>query len=93
MSLTILENNGIYNVKGSLTADTARSFQAHCELIMNQNKSLKINVELLTDIDDDGVKAIRALYMNALYKDCSFFIEGNRSKKLYKAFPFTVAAA
>lgn len=93
MALTIKENNGAYQLEGALNVNTAKNFQAHCELIMNHDKQLTIDVQFLTDIDEDGIKAIHALYTNAIYKDCAFFIEGNRSKKLYEAFPFTVAAA
>lgn len=93
MAITIKENNGIYEVQGALNVNTATDFQTHCELIMNHDKQLTIDVQFLTDVDDDGIKAIHALYTNAIYKGFAFFIEGNRSKKLYEAFPFTVAAA
>lgn len=93
MALTITENNGVYQVQGALNVNTAKHFLSHCELIMNIEKQLVIDVQFLSEIDDDGIGAIRALYKNALYKDFGFFIEGNNNKKLYEAFPFTVAAA
>ena len=93
MALTITQNRGRYIVEGDLNTNTAQYFQRHCELIMNMHKTLRISVKFLKEVDEDGIRAIRDLYTNAIYNDCSFFIEENRSKKLYEAFPFTVAAA
>lgn len=92
MALVIKENKGAHEIHGNLTANTAETFESQCKAIMNEHKRLMIDVQFMNTIDNVGIDAIKALYMNALYKDCGFFIQGNRSKKLYEAFPFTVEA-
>ena len=93
MALTIKENNGVFMVEGSINAETAKSFQSHCEMILDTFGRLTIDIRHIIEFDSNGINVIKALYDNALNYDRRFFIEGNKSKALYNEFPFTVAAA
>jgi anti-anti-sigma regulatory factor len=93
MALTIKENNGVFMVEGSINAETAKSFQSHCEMILDTFGRLTIDIRHIKEFDSNGINVIKALYDNALNYDRRFFIEGNKSKALYNEFPFTVAAA
>lgn len=93
MALTIKENNGEFLVEGAITSATANHFQTHCEALMNAFGDLTINIERITEIDRSGLKALRALYDNALNYNRGFFMVGVGCKDIYDEFRFTVEAA
>lgn len=93
MALTIKENNGEFLVEGAINASTAKNFQSHCEMLMQAFGELTINIEKITEIDKNGLNALKALYDNALNFNRAFYMVGVGCKEIYDEFRFTVAAA
>ena len=93
MALTIKENNGEFLVEGAINASTAKNFQSHCEMLLNAYGDLTINIENITEIDKNGLQALKALYDNALNYNRGFYMVGVGCKEIYDEFRYTVAAA
>lgn len=92
MALKITEQNGTFIVEGTINATTAMDFQNHLESIINVYETLTIDIENVTEIDTSGMKAMRALYSNALIYNRPFYILGTGCKEVYDDFSFTNAA-
>ena len=92
MALKITKRNGKFLVEGTLNATTAMNFQNHLEAILNTYGALTIDIEMLTEIDTNGMKALRALYRNALIYNRPFYVVGTGCKEIYDDFTFTNAA-
>ena len=92
MALKITEQNGTFIVEGTINATTAIYFQNHLESILNVYEALTIDIENVTEIDASGMKAMRALYSNALIYSRSFYILGTGCKEVYDDFTFINAA-
>ena len=93
MALTIKENNNVFTVEGSINASTARHFQSHFEMLLNAFGELTIDIEKVSEIDTNGLAALRALYDNALNYNRGFFIVGNGCKEISDELRYTVPAA
>ncbi len=93
MALTIKENNGEFLVEGAINASTAKHFLNHCEMLLNAFGDLTINIENITEIDKNGLQALRVLYDNALNYNRGFYMIGVGCKEIYDEFRFTAAAA
>ncbi|MDT0558982.1 hypothetical protein RM697_10005 [Ichthyenterobacterium sp. W332] len=93
MALTIKEINGEFLVEGAINASTVKYFQNHCEILMQAFGDLTLNIEKITQIDKNGLLALRALYDNALNYNRGFYIVGVGCKEIYDEFRFTVEAA
>jgi anti-anti-sigma regulatory factor len=93
MALTIREKNNVFTIEGSINANTASNFQSHLEMLLNAFGELTIDIENVSEIDTNGLAAIRALYDNALNYNRGFFIVGTGCKEIYDEFRYTVLAA
>ncbi|WP_296311103.1 STAS domain-containing protein [Winogradskyella sp. UBA3174] len=92
MSLTIKENNNVFTVEGSINANTAQNFQSHFEMLLNAFGELTIDIENVSEIDANGLEAIRVLHDNALNYNRGFFILGNTYKDIYDELRYTEVA-
>ncbi len=92
MALKITEQNRTFLVEGTINASTAMNFQNHLEAILNTYGTLTIDIENVTEIDANGMHALRALYSNALIYNRPFYIIGTGCKEIYEDFMFTDAA-
>ncbi|NMH88733.1 STAS domain-containing protein [Flavivirga algicola] len=92
MALKITEQNGTFLIEGTINTTTAMNFQNHLEAILNRRNMLTIDIENVTEIDASGMKALRALYGNALIYNRPFYIIGTGCKEIYDDFTFTDAA-
>ena len=92
MALKITKQNRTFLVEGTLNATAAMNFQNHCESILNTYGALTIDIEMVTEIDPNGMKALRALYRNALTYSRPFYVVGTGCKEIYDDFTFTNAA-
>ncbi len=92
MALLIKEKNGKFCVKGNINAATVNSFKSHFEQILNTYGSLVIDIDNVTEIDANGMKALRALYINAFLKKQDFSIVGYGCKEIYDDFMYHNAA-
>ncbi|WP_178987245.1 STAS domain-containing protein [Winogradskyella schleiferi] len=93
MALTIKEKNNVFTVEGSINASTARHFQSHFQMLLNTFGELTIDIENVSEIDKNGLAAIKVLYENALSKNRAFFILGTGCKDTYDEFRYSVIAA
>ena len=84
MSLTIKENNGVFSVKGTLNATTARQMQAHFQMIINVFGEIAIDIENITEIDSYGFDAINALHNDAVEHSSNFFMMGKDTHGIYE---------
>lgn len=93
MALIIKENNNVFKVEGVINAGTAKNFQSHFELLLNVYGDLIIDIDNVSEIDANGINAIKALYNNASLNNKDFFIVGNGCKEISDELRYTVAAA
>lgn len=86
MALQITEQNGIFLVNGQLNSTTTRSFIIHFEYLIEQSNDIVINIDGVTEIDEDGLKGIKRVTVIALQNEKTFSIIGNGSKDIYQDF-------
>ena len=92
MALKITKQNRTFLVEGALNSITAMNFKNHLESILNTYGALTIDIEKVTEIDASGMKALRALYSNALIYNRPFYIVGTGCKEIYDDFTIINAA-
>ena len=92
MALQILEQNGTFELQGSLTSATARSFIIHFEHIINKVKDVTINIDKVSTIDVNGVDALKMLITIALRSNNIFSLVGNGCKDIYEEYRTETAA-
>ncbi|WP_298892868.1 hypothetical protein [uncultured Psychroserpens sp.] len=92
MALRILEENGAFQLHGSLTATTARSFIIHFEHIINTAKDVTVNIEKVKCIDACGVEALKTLIAIALQSNNMFSVIGYGCKDIYDDYKSSFAA-
>lgn len=83
MALKITEQKGVFMVEGTINTMTALSFKNHIEAVMPNLEDLVINIENVTEIDTNGMNAIRAIYTKAIANDIKFFVVGTGCKEVY----------
>jgi len=93
MALKIRENKDIYFVEGELNTTTSKYFESHCQSILNTQGTLTVDIGKISEIDRQGLKAIKALYHNARLNGKSFYIVGLGCKEIYDDIKLTSYAA
>ncbi len=93
MAIKITQDQNVFFVEGNINVSTSKYFQSHFEDILNANKELTINIEQVSEIDANGVRAFLALHTNAIIYKKRFFIVGHGCKEIYDHFQYTTTAA
>ncbi len=88
MALTIKERNGAFCVKGGINAATVNSFKTHFNYILDTYGNLTLDIDGVTEIDANGMSALRTLYINAYLKKQDFSIIGYGCKEIYDDFEY-----
>ena len=86
MALQITEQNGTFLVHGQLNSITTRSFIIHFKYIIEQHNNVVINIDCVTEIDEDGLEGIKSLIAIALLNHKMFSVIGNGCKDIYQDF-------
>lgn len=92
MALQILEENGTFQLHGSLTTTTTKSFISHFEHIITTMKKVTVNIDKVDAIDTNGVDALKTLMHFALRSNHMFSIIGNGCKDIYEDYNMSFAA-
>ncbi len=92
MALQILENNGTFNLQGSLNATTTRFFIIHFEYLINSVKDVTVDIGELKNIDSNGVEALKTLMAIALRNNNVFSVIGDGCKDIYDDYRSSFAA-
>ncbi len=92
MALKITEQNGTFVLAGTLNTITADHFRNHFQLILNMQQELTLNIDGVSEIDVDGLMALKTLYKNALIYNKDFYITGYGCKEIYDDFKQAYAA-
>ena len=93
MALKITQENGTYMVSGNLNGTTAFEFYNHFEMILTQEGHLELNVEQLSQLDNNGIMALYKLYRKSLVFNQGFIITGEGSEAICVELGFFMAAA
>lgn len=86
MALQITQQNGTFLVNGQLNSSTTRSFIIHFEEIIELHTNVVINIDEITEIDENGLEGIKTLTAIALQNNKMFSVIGNGSKDIYQDF-------
>ena len=92
MALQIIEQNGTFELQGSLTTATTRSFIIHFEHVINTVKNVTVNIDKVKTIDVSGVDALKTLIAIGFRSNTIFSVVGNGCKDIYDDYRSTVAA-
>lgn len=92
MALKIIENQGIFELHGTLNSTTTKLFKQHFDLIVLTTKNLIINIDQLNFIDKSGVEVLKQLLHKGQMDHNRFSIVGNGCKDIYEEFRTTLAA-
>lgn len=92
MALTIKHENNTFLVVGTINVLTVKQFKNHLEFLLSYNKILTINIDGVTEIDSNGMRALRDLQTTALIKKKVFSIVGFGCKEIYDDFQLINAA-
>ncbi|GAA0738800.1 MULTISPECIES: STAS domain-containing protein [Flavobacteriaceae] len=83
MALSITRNEKTFEVKGRINAATASYFQAHFAIALNSGNGLSIDINNVTEIDSNGMRALKSLYEKAEAWKKPFYILGNGCKEIF----------
>ncbi|OUR94598.1 hypothetical protein A9Q87_02890 [Flavobacteriales bacterium 34_180_T64] len=83
MALTITENNKTFYLSGKLNEVTSDSLIMHIKYLMKVYDELTLNIDEVSEIDANGVRALKMLYKNALINNDIFHIVGYGCKEVY----------
>ncbi len=83
MALRIKQIKDVFMVEGTINSKTVKQFKNHLEFLIIYSKALTINIDAVTAIDKDGMKAIEALHKMALTYKKPFTIIGYGCKEIY----------
>lgn len=86
MALQITAQNETFLLNGGLNLSTTRSFIIHFEHIIEQHDNIVINIDEITEIDEDGLEGIKSLIATALQNQKMFSVIGNGCKDIYQDF-------
>ncbi len=75
------QNSKYYTIEGKITAASANAFKTHFNLILNNLADLTIDITNVKKIDNYGLKALQAIYNNAISWGKPFFIINNGTAK------------
>ncbi len=92
MALQILEKNGTFELKGSLTSHTTKSFVNHFEHLIKALNDVTVNIDRVDVIDVRGVEALKGLLNFALISNNAFSIIGDGCKDIYDDYRTSLAA-
>ena len=86
MALHISERKGIFYVEGKIETETLRSFSTYFDYTFNNNNKVIVNIDKVTAIDVNGLKALQTLHRNAAVNNKVFSVIGYGSKDIYNHF-------
>lgn len=86
MALQIIENNGIFYVKGNINTGTIKHFRNYLNTVLNDKVKLIINIDEVDEIDVDGLYELKALLKITDKSNKKFFIIGKGSKEIYENY-------
>ncbi|SFD04514.1 STAS domain-containing protein [Algibacter pectinivorans] len=84
MSLNIKENNGVFLLEGIVNTATSKKFKDRLEFLLTYTKSVTINIEKVSAIDNHGLHVIQELFQIAKTKNKSFSVIGYGCKTIYQ---------
>ncbi|WP_417558686.1 STAS domain-containing protein [Mesoflavibacter zeaxanthinifaciens] len=83
MALSITKNKKAFEVKGRINATTASFFKTHFINALNSKNGLSIDINNVTEIDSNGMRALKELYSKAKTYKKPFYILGNGCKEIF----------
>jgi len=83
MALKITQKNETFLVEGTINAMTALNFQNHLKFALRNTDELVINIENVTEIDVNGMNAMRSIYAESVLNDTRIYIVGTGCKEVY----------
>lgn len=89
MTLKIKENNNAFFLEGVINATTTKQFKKHLEFLLTYKKTVTINIEKVTAIDKNGLKAIEDIFYLAEINNKTFSIVGYGCKDIYESVNFS----
>ena len=92
MALQVTLKKQALHFEGRINCTTARMFIIHVEYYAEKFKSITINIDKVKEIDNDGMEAIKKLWLNALKNNMSFSIKGFGCKDIYDHFETSLVA-
>lgn len=86
MALQITDQNGTFLVNGQLNSSTTQSFIIHFEEVIELHHTIVINIDGVTEIDENGLDGIKSLIAIAVQNQKMFSVIGNGCKDIYQDF-------
>jgi ABC-type transporter Mla MlaB component len=92
MALRFTHQGEFFMIEGNINASTANQFKTHIEYLMMTGKSLKLNLDGIKSIDDNGCLALMELLKTSLIYNKKISIIGENKNKILKHFKIKEAA-
>ena len=85
MALQITETHGMFQVLGSLRAETSRTLHSHILRYMHERTQIILNLEKIKDMDASAAYMLQRLYRYAMRNNCILIIIGQENKRILPA--------
>lgn len=92
MALKITRNKKTFTVDGEINASTVSNFKVYFIITLSSLSDLTIDISKVTEIDANGIEALKTLYNNAKSWDKPFYIVGTGCKEIYEELRFNAVA-
>lgn len=86
MALKITQNQGIYEIKGSIVAENVNSLRRHCEQLLFNREKVVLCLDKVTKIDNSSVHALNSIFKKAVKNNKIFYVIGQQNQKVRNAF-------
>ncbi|MFV9551235.1 STAS domain-containing protein [Algibacter sp. PT7-4] len=84
MSLTIKEDHGTFLLEGVINTTTLKQFKERLEFLLAYTNAVTINIDKVTSINKEGLKAIEDLFYTAKLNNKTFCVIGYGCKDIYE---------
>lgn len=92
MAIKITRKERTFSVEGKLNASTSGFFKTHFILTLNSLSDLTIDLSKVSEIDRNGINALKSIYNNAMSWEKPFYVVGHGSKEIYDELRFNLVA-
>ncbi len=86
MALQIINDQGIFKIKGKISTKNAKSLQSHLEQLLATTDTIILCLDQVKKIDTYGVHVLTHLYKEAMNNNTIFHIIGRENKIIKNAF-------
>jgi anti-anti-sigma regulatory factor len=86
MAILIGEQDNVFSITGTINTENSKDLQAYIETQFKKFSNVIMNIDLVSNIDKNGVELLRSIHESSLQVGNVFTITGIGCKEIYDDF-------